>query len=238
MQGRDSAVQRSTINEAAPHQAAPAGDRPEKGQQQVTRTPDPAAGGPVGELFPGPGQLRPRPGNGLPVQRDYRQPTPPGRQDHEIQTVKNRPGWASGRPRSRTIPSLTLVTRTRTENRCQSSAPAPAAQGRVEPGRAVSGQPRGPLAAPHPPPSVASGHERRAASEHRPQLPHRREPALQSGEFTRKVRSRRHRRTSPSRHEASTSITCNGLVDTPRKWPTIPLTPPARERPECPFGAQ
>jgi hypothetical protein len=32
--------------------------------------------------------------------------------------------------------------------------------------------------------------------------------------------------TSASRHEASTSIRCNGLVDTPRKWPTTSLTPP------------
>ena len=36
------------------------------------------------------------PGNGLPVQRDHRQPAPsPGKQDHEIQTVKNRPGRAA-----------------------------------------------------------------------------------------------------------------------------------------------
>lgn len=53
------------------------------------------------------------PGNGLPVQRDHRQPAPsPGKQDHEIQTVPNRPGRACGRTRSRTVPSLTLVTRT------------------------------------------------------------------------------------------------------------------------------
>ena len=151
----------------------------------------------MGELSPGPGQLRPCPGNGLPVQRDYPQPAPsPGKQDHDPD--REEPARLGVRP---------------------------------------DAQPHGPVIDPgHPHMGIEPG-ANPALLLQQPADALRQAVRIWSA-MRPSCSSLPQEQTSASRHEASTSIRCNGLVDTPRKVANDLSRAAGRERPECPSGAQ
>src|SRR5262249_33158978 len=152
-----------------------------------------------------------------------------------IQTVTNRPGRACGRTRSHTVPSLTLVTRTWHEpgadpplvlqqhaDALRQAVPYLVSQEALSPPRTR----RCPRRTHTQPPVRLS----RPADMSRPSNP----PVHPRGAISLLPQEQ----TSASRHEASTSIRCNGLVDTPRTVANDLSHAAGRERPECPFGAQ